>query len=207
MSILEKLERKMPWLNFPKLNLYMVIIMLLGIAMNTLNPYFYLHYLCLNVAEIMRGQVWRLVTFIFFPPTLGFGGFGVLLSLLMVYVYYSMTKTLIMIWGYFKFNLYLFIGYISQIVGAFIIYFILKENVIVTPSYTIFSLIMAFALSFPEAVFLIYFFIPIKAKYFAYFEIVIYVMSFLGSNLADRVSILCSAMNVFVFFVLLKNKV
>lgn len=110
-------------------------------------------------------------------------------------------------WGNFKFNLYLFIGYVSQILAAFLIYFIVKKPIVFVPSYTIFSLIVAFALSFPDAYFMIYFLIPIKAKYIAYLEIIVYIFSFLQSGLADRIAIACSAINVFVFFVLLKNKI
>lgn len=204
MSIIEKLERKFPWFGFPNLNLYMVIIFLLATIMDMFNPYFYYLYLSLDIAKVLQGEIWRLVTFIFYPIT---QSRMIILSLLMIYVYYSISKTLVMMWGNFKFNLYLFIGYVSQIAGAFIIYFVLKESIIFVPVYTTFSLILAFSLSFPDTYFLIYFMIPIKAKYFAYLEIILYTFSFLSSDLAGRVAILCSAVNVFVFFVLLKNKI
>lgn len=148
--------------------------------------------------------MWRLITFVFYPPTISG---SVIITLLLIYVYYSITKTLMYMWGTFKFNLYMFIGYISQIIGAFLIYFVLKQNITIYPIYTFFSIIMAFALSFPDTYFYIYFLIPIKAKYFAYFEIFIYVINFLASNLSDRVAIACSAINVFIFFVLWKNKI
>lgn len=202
MSILDKLERKMPWAAFPNLNLYMVAIFLLGLIINMMNPYFYSIHLSLNVGAILKGEVWRLFTFIFFPISTG----HIVLSLLMIYVYYAITKTLVQMWGTFKFNVYLFIGYISQILGAFIVYLVMGQNVIFYPIYTTFSLIMAFALSFPDAYFLIYFLIPIKAKVFAYIEIAIYVINFLFATLPDRIAILCSALNVFVFFVLLKKE-
>ncbi len=204
MNILDKLERKFPFLSFPNLNLYMVIIFLVGLVINMINPSFYFLYLSLNVGAVLNGQIWRLITFIFYPITSS--GY-ILLSLLMIYVYYSITKTLVMMWGNFKFNLYLFIGYISQIVAAFATYFILKRPVIFVPSYTVFSLIMAFALTFPDAYFMIYFLIPIKAKYIAYLEIAFYIWMFLGSGIEDRIAIACSAINVIVFFVLLKNKI
>lgn len=111
-----------------------------------------------------------------------------------------------MMWGSFKFNLYLLIGYISLIVGAFVAYFLIGNNYIIFPTYSFFSIIMAFALSFPDAYFYIYFLIPIKAKYFAYLELALYLISFLSSDIGNRVAIICSAVNVFVFFVLLKNK-
>lgn len=204
MSYLDKLERKLPWLNFPNLNLYMVVIFLVSLAIDMINPYFYYIYLSLDVSKILHGEVYRLLTFIFYPIA---SSYMILLSLLMIYVYYSITKTLVMMWGNFKFNLYLFIGYISQILAAFIIYFILKRPIVFYPSYTFFSLIMAFALSFPDAYFMIYFLIPIKAKFFAYVEIVFYFIAFLSEGIEGRVAIACSAINVLVFFVLWKNKI
>ena len=101
----------------------------------------------------------------------------------------------------------MFIGYLSQIIGAFFVYFVLKKNIIMYPTYVFFSIIMAFALTFPDAVFYIYFLIPIKARYFAYFEIAIYALIFISSGLPDRVAIICSALNVYIFFVLLRNKI
>lgn len=202
MSILDKLERKMPWLSFRNLYLYMVAIFLLGLAINIMNRFFYDFYLCLNPELIIKGQVWRLFTYVFYPPS---SSGSIILSLLMIFVYYSITKTLTMMWGNFKFNFYILIGYLSQILAAFIIYFIFKQNIIFYPVYTTFSIIMAFALSFPDAYFMIYFFIPLKAKYFAYMEIAIYIINFIFSSTATRIAILCSAINVFVFFVLLKG--
>ncbi len=204
MNILDKLERKYSFLSFPNLYLYMVVIFLIGLIMNLFNPYYYLLYLSLDVSMILKGQIWRLFTFIFYPPT---SSVSIILSLLMIYVYYSITKTLTMMWRPFKFNLFMFIGYISQIIGAFFVYFVMKTNVIMYPTYTFFSIIMAFALTFPDAVFYIYFLIPIKAKYFAYIEVAIYALIFVSSGLPDRVAIICSVLNVYIFFVLLRNKI
>ena len=204
MSIIEKLEQKCLWLSFNNLYKYMTAIFLLGLIIDLFNPLFYLFNLSLNVEKILSGQVWRLVTFVFYPPS---SSRSIILSLLLVYVYYSLAKTLTMMWGDFKFNLYLLIGFLSQIIGAFFVYFVFKRNIIILPTYSFFSMIMAFALSFPDAYFYIYFFIPIKAKYFAYIEIALYLIMFLTSGIEDRVAIICSAVNVFIFFVLLKNKI
>lgn len=204
MSLLDKIERKCPWLGFSNLYMYMTAIFLLSLIMYIFNPFFYIFNLSLDVDQILSGQVWRLVTFIFYPPSMSS---SIILSLLLIYVYYSITKTLTMMWGNFKFNLYLFIGYFSLIIGAFFSYFVLRENIYIVPTYSFFSIIMAFALSFPDAYFYLYFIIPIKAKYFAYIEIALYVILFLSSGMANRVAIVCSAANVFIFFVLLRNKI
>lgn len=194
----------MPWLLTSNVYKYLTAIFLLGLIIDLFNPLFYLSYLSLNVKMILSGQVWRLITFIFYPPS---SSRSIILSLLLIYVYYSLAKTLTMMWGDFKFNLYLLIGFLSQIIGAFFVYFVFGRNILILPTYSFFSMIMAFALSFPDAYFYIYFLIPIKAKYFAYVEIALYLVLFLSSGIADRVAIICSVVNVFVFFVLLKNKI
>ena len=204
MNILDKLERKYPFLSFPNLYMYMTAIFLIGLIMNLINPMFYYYYLSLNPSMILKGEIWRIFTFVFYPPT---SSISIVLSLLMIYVYYSITRTLTMIWRPFKFNLYMFIGYVSQIIGSFVVYFVMKRSIIMYPTYTFFSIIMACALTFPDATFYIYFLIPIKAKYFAYFEMAVYALIFISSGLPDRVAIICSVVNVYIFFVLLKNKI
>ena len=151
MSIIEKLEQKCLWLSFNNLYKYMTAIFLLGLIIDLFNPLFYLFNLSLNVEKILSGQVWRLVTFVFYPPS---SSRSIILSLLLVYVYYSLAKTLTMMWGDFKFNLYLLIGFLSQIIGAFFVYFVFKRNIIILPTYSFFSMIMAFALSCPDAYFI-----------------------------------------------------
>ena len=204
MNFLSKLERKCEWLNFPNLYQYMIVIYLVGLIIKLYNPLYYLYYLSLDVSMIMKGQIWRIFTFIFYPPT---SSISIILSLIVIYIDYPILKTLTMIWRPFKFNLFMLIGYLSQIAGAFFAYFVLGINVIIDPTYYFFSIILAFALSFPDAMFYLYFLIPIKAKYLAYFEIVIYAFIFITAGFDDRLAIVCSAVNVFVFFVLWKNKI
>ena len=57
--------------------------------------------LSLSWPAVMRGQVWRLLTFVFIPET--FQPFGLLLSL---YFYYLVGHTLEQTWGDFRFNVY-----------------------------------------------------------------------------------------------------
>ena len=204
MNFWSKLERKLNWLSFPNLYQYMIVIYLVGLIINIYNPLYYYYNLSLDVSMILRGQVWRLFTFIFYPPA---STFSILLSLVIIYIDYNILKTLTMVWRPFKFNLFMFIGYISYIVGAFLLYFILGQRIILLPNDLFFSAIFAFALSFPDSVFYLYFLIPIKAKYLVYFDIIIYIVDFATSGIGNRVSIICSLVNVFIFFVLWKNKI
>lgn len=204
MNFLSKLERKCGWLSFPNLYQYLTIIYLVGLIINVYNPYYYVLNLSLDVPMILKGQIWRVFTFIFYPPT---SSISIILALIIIYIDYSIMRTLTVIWRPFKFNLFMFIGYISYIVGAFVLYLAFGIRELMNPYHLFFSVVFAFALSFPDAVFFLYFLIPIKAKYLVYVDLAIYIIEFATSGLVNKVAIICSLVNIFVYFVLLKNKI
>ena len=132
------LERKLGKYAIKNLNLYLVVINLLGLAIYVLNPFFYTLYLSLSPYSVLKGQVWRIFTFIFYPMTLS--SFGILFSLFIIYIYYNFTTSLINVWGDFKFNLYILIGIIGHVVAVFLIYFITGQDLIMIPMYLTFSI-------------------------------------------------------------------
>ena len=67
MNWIQKLERKFGRYAINNLMLYITIFYIVGYALNMLSPGFYSTYLSLDVSAILRGQVWRLVTFIIEP--------------------------------------------------------------------------------------------------------------------------------------------
>ena len=69
MNWMDKLERKMGRFAVRNLMLYLIIFYLFGFMMQMTNPGFYMQYLSLNAQEILHGQVWRLVTFLIYPPS------------------------------------------------------------------------------------------------------------------------------------------
>ena len=77
-----------------------------------------LDYFTLNPAAIIRGQVWRLITWVLIPPTES----NLFFVLIMLYFYYSIGTTMERIWGEYKYNLYIFTGLLLMIVAAFLSY-------------------------------------------------------------------------------------
>jgi hypothetical protein len=70
-----------------------------------------------------------------------------------------------------------------------------------------FSIFLAYALTFPDATFMLYFIIPIKAKWLAIAEVVLYVFIFLGTpDIGTKVAIALSLLNVALFFYLSNQK-
>ena len=71
MNFFRKLERKFGRFAIPNLMYYIIMMYAAGFVMSLFNPYFYVQYLALDAAAILRGQVWRIVTFLVCPPQSG----------------------------------------------------------------------------------------------------------------------------------------
>ncbi|MDO5563623.1 MAG: hypothetical protein Q4F88_00115 [Eubacteriales bacterium] len=196
----QKLEYKYGHLAIHNFNLYLATIYAIGLLIQIMNPIFYFQYLCLDTKALFNGQIWRIFTFIFFPPS-GFlrSNIDILLAALIIYVYYNLTTILLQVWSDFKFNIYFFGGIIGHVLGGIIVSLITQNHMLIYPTYLTFSIFIAFALTFPETRFLLFFIIPIKAKYIAIVELALYAYMFIYSSLADRIALVMSLINVFFF--------
>ncbi len=93
-----------------------------------------LSYLSLNPYLILHGQVWRLISWILVPP----GGFDIL-TLIMLYFYYSIGRSLESTWGDFRYNFYIFSGLLFTLIATFILYgvaFIVFREELANGTYT-----------------------------------------------------------------------
>ena len=162
MNLLDKLERKFGRYAIHNLMYYIIILYALGYVIVTFVPQFYVQYLSLDPTMILRGQIWRIITFIIYPPDTGLFYF-----LLSMYLYYSIGKILEAQWGAFRFNLYFFTGVLLHVAAAFIACYVFGANI--GPAfgtyYLNYSLFFAFAATYPDMQFLLFFIIPIKAKW------------------------------------------
>ncbi len=199
MNILDRLEFKYGRYAIGALHIYICAIHVVGLLIQIFAPHLYFQHLALDSLMLLRGQVWRIFTFLFFPP---YSGGFILISALIIHVYYTLSASLIMVWGSFKFNLYLFTGILGHIVAA-VVLGLLGIPARIYPSYLMFSIFIAYSLTFGDAMFFLFFFIPIRAKYLALFEIALYIYIFIHSDFATRISILLSLINVILFIYLL----
>lgn len=164
----------------------------------------FLSYLTLEPAWILRGQIWRLVTWVLIPPeSLS------IFTIIMLLFYYSLGTTLERTWGTFRYSLYIFSGLIFTILGAFLLYLIMGGNVtgignFFSTYYVSMSIFLAFALSYPDMQVLLYFVIPIKMKWMAivYAAMIIYdVFNYVrGGWWPMAVPIVASLLNFVIFF-------
>ena len=129
--------------------------------------------LLFDKSKILQGQIWRLVTWLF-TDTLSTNP---LLNILFLYFFYRLGQAVEMTIGTFKFNLFYLGGVVLMDVFAMI--FCPTQDVIIgnylittetfsylysTMAYYLhLSLVLAYATSYPDSQFMIFFIIPIRA--------------------------------------------
>ena len=169
-----------------------------------------LDYMTLEPYMILRGQVWRILTWVIVPP-----GSLDIFTVIMLFFYYSIGTALEKTWGSFRFTVYILSGILFTVLGAFLLYAILAMRgyamdriffgSLFSTYYINLSIFLAFAVSYPNMQVLLYFIIPIKMKWMGLLYGVIIAIQFFQSGWVVKVSILASLMNFFVFFFLTRN--
>ena len=200
MKFLRKLERNFGKYAVPNLMYYIILMYGAGIVIDLVMPGLYYQYLCLDAAAILRGQVWRLVTFLICPPSS-----GIFFNLIAMFLYYSLGTTLERVWGTFRFNLYFFSGILFHIIAAFVIYFLMGVSVPLTPFYLNNSLFLAFAATFPQMQFYLYGLLPIRAYWLGMFIGAEFLYEFLFGGLIARSCIGLALLNFVIFFMMTRN--
>lgn len=200
MKFLRKLERKFGKYAIPNLMYYIILMYGAGIVIDLAAQGLYYQYFCLDAAAILRGQVWRLVTFLICPPSA-----GIFFNLIAMFLYYSLGTTLERVWGTFRFNLYFFSGILFHIIAAFVIYFLMGVSVPLTPFYLNNSLFLAFAATFPQMQFYLYGLLPIRAYWLGIFIGAEFLYEFLFGGLIARICVGLAMLNFVIFFLMTRN--
>ena len=138
---------------------------------------------------ILQGQVWRLITY---PLT--FYNSNLLLMAVALFCYYSIGRAMEHIWGTLRFNLFYFCGVILMDIWCMI--FGGRADV----TYLNLSLFLSYATMFPDAQFLLFFIIPVKAWIFALVDLLLVLFSFLADPFPYNFFSVISLANYFLFF-------
>lgn len=153
-----------PGFGIPNIMLYIVIGNVLAqilMMMDTQN----LLYSAIRFAPqlVLKGQLWRIVTFIFVP-----WNSGGLWGFLVLYFYYLAGKSLEQVWGSARLCLYLLSGVLLTAALSLICYVVFHLS-FETNFYNIcFSLYMVMAVLFPDAGARLFFIIPFKLSWFGW---------------------------------------
>ncbi|MEE1032373.1 MAG: hypothetical protein U0L12_09560 [Ruminococcus sp.] len=206
MDFLTKLERKFGRYALTNLTQYIIVTYVAGYLLYIINPSI-LQYITLEPYYILHGQIWRLVSWILIPPST-----PDLLTIISLIFYYQLGTTLERTWGTFRYNVYIFLGLFMTIFGAFFLYFMAGGNILLlqmgemfSTYYVSMSIFLGFAMTYPNMQVLFMMFIPLKIKWLGIVEVALLLVEMINGTWVSRVAIICSLMNVIIFFLANRN--
>ena len=209
MNWLDKLERKLGRFAIPNLTVYLLVGYVIGFGIVNLMRDM-VGYLTLEPALILRGQIWRLISWVLIPPT------DNLISLVfLVLLYYSLGTALERTWGSFRYNVYIFSGLLFTVLavfGLYVFYYFrygvevpLSAVGLIGTNYITMSIFLAFAVIYPDMEVMLYFILPIKMKWMALVYVVLAGYDFINGGIGIRVAIGASLLNFVIFFLSTRN--
>lgn len=194
MRWINTLERRFGSFAIPGLIRVIVAINAVVFVMIKTKPEF-LDELTLVPEKIMAGEVWRLVSYVFIPkvnPESSLSFFWILFYLSLLWL---MGEGLEQAWGSFKLNLFYFLGMLGTTVAV-----LLLGGTDTTGVWLNASILFAFATLFPNFPIMIYFILPVRAKWIALFTLGSLTLGFLAGDLSTKAAILIALTNYLLFF-------
>lgn len=158
---LDKLERRFHGVAIENLTLVLVGMQLAALVLSLARPAF-AELLVLDPVLVQRGQVWRLITYLFLPPS-----FDPLWAVFGLYWLHTMGTALESQWGSFKYQLFWLTGAVFTTAGAFAL------GIPADNAYLLMSLFLAFATLWPDYEILLFFIIPVRVKWLAMIDALI----------------------------------
>ena len=145
-------------------------------------------------SKVMGGEIWRLISFPFVPPSamLLFAFFG-------WYIFYLFGTFLENQWGTVRYNIFLGIGCLASIAASFIA-FAQGTNQVVDNYFLYGTVFLAFARLNPNFVINAFLILPIQIKWLALLMWLGYGYGFLKGDWMARMLIVASVLNYLLFF-------
>ena len=184
--------RKHPYFGPENLMKYLMIANIALWLLNAVNPLI-LRYMTFNPYYIFRGQIWRLVSFVFIPPSTG------VLAFIAFYFYYWIGTTLEREWGTARFNVYFFSGVLLTVLYGIIMYFVTGQSFSVNAEFIYLSMFFSFAALYPDMQVLLFYFIPVKIKWLAYVDAALFVMNIFTTSFPANLLPVIAILNFLIF--------
>lgn len=154
----------------PNLMLWIIIANIVVYFINVSDPHSILYYiLSFDRDGILHGEVWRLFSYIFLELSYR----DLIWAAISAIFYYQLGLALENAWGRLRFNLYYLTGLLFLDVAGFIFNFPVNAG---TLNLTLF---LAYATLYPDTHFLIFFIIPVKARWLGIFNLAVYLYELL----------------------------
>jgi hypothetical protein len=189
MRLLDRLEKKLGRYALPNITVYLIAgqtVFYVLYMMRKLDP----SQTLLSADRLMQGEWWRLLTFPFDPPVM-----NLVFAFFAWYLFYMMGSALEELWGTFRYNIFLLVGYLLTVAVSFL-----------TPAYPVSnafiggSVFLAFAFLFPDFQLLLFFVLPVRIKWLALLTWLYYGYLFLFGGWPTRFLVLSSVGNFLLFF-------
>ncbi len=189
MKLLDRLDRRFGRYAVPNVTIYLIAgqsIFYVLFMMGKLSPVSVM----LSGGLLMKGEWWRLVTFPFNPPVQ-----NLLFAFFAWYLFYLMGSALEELWGAFRYNIFLLVGYILTVAVSFL-----------TPAYAVSnafiggSVFLAFAFLFPDYQLLLFLVVPVRIRWLALLTWLYYGYLFLFGGWGIRFLVMSSVGNFLLFF-------
>ena len=183
------LDRRMPGFGIPNLALYLIGAQACGFLLTLANPNAIL-LLMLDPSLVLKGEVWRLVTFLAVPLTA-----SPLWMVFTLYFLYFIINGIEAEWGEFRTTLYVLVAILLTIAFSFIFQ---------TPIYSTTklgsTLFLAAATIAPEYQILLFMVLPVKMKWLAWLSVAYIVFSLITGSWLSRLYLLTMYANYLLFF-------
>ena len=200
---LDKMERRFGRYAIRNLTMYLLAGYAIGYLLSFTMPQL-LTYFTLEPALILKGQVWRLLSWVIIPPN-----DNIIFVIFMMLLYYSLGNTLESYWGAFRYNVYIFSGILFTVIGAFIVNGLIGGitgfGSLYSTYYINMSIFLACASIMPDYQLLLYGIIPIKMKWLAILDVVLLAVDAVQGGLIIRIVIIASLLNFIIFFFCNRN--
>ena len=200
---LDKMERRFGRYAIRNLTMYLLAGYAIGYLLSFTMPQL-LTYFTLEPALILKGQVWRLLSWVIIPPN-----DNIIFVIFMMLLYYSLGNTLESYWGAFRYNVYIFSGILFTVIGAFIVNGLIRGitgfGSLYSTYYINMSIFLACASIMPDYQLLLYGIIPIKMKWLSVLDVVLLAVDAVQGGLIIRIVIIASLLNFIIFFFCNRN--
>jgi membrane associated rhomboid family serine protease len=186
--LLARLERRFGKLAIHNLTTFIVGGMAVVYVLSMARPDFR-WMLALDMSMVRRGEVWRLVTYLFLPTNS-----SLMWAVFALYWVWMIGSTLESEWGAFRFNVYYLLGMVGTTLAA------VFAHGAVGNFYLNLTMIFAFATLMPDYEILLFFVLPVRMKWLAWLSLAYLAVDFVSSGWSVRAAIIASMLNYLVFF-------
>ncbi len=193
MKWIDRAEHHLGHLAIPNLIRIVAIFNALVFVLYKLNPNF-LQYLTLDPAAVMRGEVWRVVSYVMIP-SIGGPIYDWLFAALYIYYIWWIGDGIEEAMGSFRVNLFYLIGVVGTTGAAFY-----SDSTNFSTGMLNSSLFFAFARFYPDMVIYLMMLVPVKVKWMAWFSAVFLVLGFIFGPWDYRLAVVAAFANYFLFF-------